>query len=291
MEIHVLTIFPEMFPGVLDTSILKIARERGKLRVHLHNLRDHTTDRHRSVDDRPYGGGPGMVIKPEPVFRAVEAIEAAVKTSGGKPPRRILLSPQGSKLTQETTEGLAAEESLLLICGHYEGFDERIRIGLNPFEVSIGDYVLSGGELPALVLIDAVTRLQEGVLGHDDSAEFESFSDEGLLDHPQYTRPVEFRGMRVPDVLRTGDHERIAAWRRLRAQERTKARRSDLWRSHRQSQGAARDQAEHADRCNGRIERIDRTSGRAGQEPSSGGASRPCSSNLEDQNRDDHERH
>jgi tRNA (guanine37-N1)-methyltransferase len=167
-----------------------------------------------------------MVIKPEPVFRAVESIEASVR----KPPRRILLSPQGSTLTQGITEELAAEESLLLICGHYEGFDERIRIGLHPFEVSIGDYVLSGGELPALVVIDAVTRLQQGVLGHDESAGQESFND-GLLDFPQYTRPVEFRGMRVPDVLRTGDHERIAAWRRLRALERTRVRRRDLWKS------------------------------------------------------------
>jgi len=247
LEIHVLTIFPEMFPCVLDTSILKIARERGKLRVHLHNLRDYTTDRHRSVDDRPYGGGPGMVIKPEPVFRAVEAIEATVRADGGSPPRRILLSPQGSTLTQESTEWLAAEESLLLICGHYEGFDERIRIGLNPLEVSIGDYVLSGGELPALVLIDAVTRLQDGVLGHDGSAEQESFNAEGLLDFPQYTRPVEFRGMRVPDVLRTGDHERIAAWRRLRALERTRTRRRDLWQTRRQNHGAARDRTEHVD--------------------------------------------
>jgi tRNA (guanine37-N1)-methyltransferase len=223
VDIHVLTLFPEMFPGVLDASIMRIARESGRLRVHLHNLRDHADDRHRSVDDRPFGGGPGMVLKPEPVFRAVEAIEAGLE----RPPRRVLLTPQGRTLSQGIARELAAAESLLLICGHYEGFDERIRIGLRPEELSIGDYVLTGGELAALVVIDAVARLVEGVLGHEQSAEFESFSRR-LLDHPQYTRPVEFRGMRVPEVLLTGDHERIAAWRRVRALERTRERRRDL---------------------------------------------------------------
>ena len=228
MDIHVLTIFPEMFPGVLDTSVLKIARDSGRISVHLVNLRDFTTDRHRSVDDRPFGGGPGMVFKPEPVFRAVEAVESRISETGKSPaPRRILLTPQGAPLTQATVRDLARESSLMLICGHYEGFDERIRVGLKPLELSIGDYVLSGGEVPAMVVIDALARLQEGVLGHEQSAEVESFNH-GLLDHPHYTRPVEFRGMRVPEVLRTGDHERIARWRSRMALERTRARRMDL---------------------------------------------------------------
>jgi tRNA (guanine37-N1)-methyltransferase len=225
VDVHVLTIFPEAFPAVLDTSILKIARERGRLRVHLHDLRTYATDRHRSVDDRPFGGGPGMVFKPEPVFRAVEAIESRLD----RMPRRILLTPQGRCLQHDVARELAKHESLLLICGHYEGFDERIRIGLQPDELSIGDYVLSGGELPALVVIDALARLLDGVLGHDQSAAYESFS-QGLLDFPQYTRPVEFRGMRVPAVLRSGDHDRIAAWRDRRAIERTRTRRNDLLR-------------------------------------------------------------
>ena len=223
MDIHVLTIFPEMFPGVLDSSILKIARDRGRLAVHLHNLRDYTTSRHRSVDDRPFGGGPGMVFKPEPVFRAVEAIESL----DPRPLRRVLLSPQGMPFRQKVASELALEANLLLICGHYEGFDERIRIGLKPFELSIGDYVLSGGEVPAMVVIDALARLQEGVLGHDRSAEMESFSSR-LLDFPHYTRPVEYRGMAVPEVLRTGNHEKIASWRNRMALERTRSRRKDL---------------------------------------------------------------
>jgi len=225
-----------MFPGVLDTSILKIARDSGRISVHLVNLRDFTTDRHRSVDARPYGGGPGMVFKPDPVLRAVEAIEGRISgsitgritgTGESRPPRRILLTPQGIPLTQAVVRELAEESSLVLICGHYEGFDERIRVGLKPLELSIGDYVLSGGEVPALVVIDALARLQKGVLGHDQSAEAESFNH-GLLDHPHYTRPVEFRGMRVPEVLRTGDHERIASWRSRMALERTRSRRQDL---------------------------------------------------------------
>jgi len=223
LDIHVLTLFPEIFPAVLDASILRIARASGHLRVHLHNLRDHAADRHRSVDDRPFGGGPGMVLKPEPVFRAVEAIEAELE----RPARRILLTPQGRRFCHTLAAELATEPALLLLCGHYEGFDERIRTGLAPEELSIGDYVLTGGELPALVVIDAITRLLDGVLGHDESAAAESFS-RGLLDHPHYTRPVEFRGMRVPEVLRTGDHERIAAWRLRQALEHTRVRRGDL---------------------------------------------------------------
>ena len=223
MEIHVLTIFPEVFPGVLNASIPKIARECGQLDVRLHNLRDFTDDRHRSVDDRPFGGGPGMVFKPEPVFRAVEAIEASCSA----PIRRVLLTPQGEPFRQETAEDLAREEALLLICGHYEGFDERIRIGLRPYELSIGDYVLSGGELPALVVIDALARLQEGVLGHEQSAAEDSFS-RGLLDCPHYTRPEEIEGRAVPEVLKSGNHQLIRRWRLQQALGRTWLRRPDL---------------------------------------------------------------
>lgn len=225
MDIHVLTIFPGMFPGVIDASIVGLARTRGVVAIHLHDLRDHTTDRHRSIDDRPFGGGPGMVFKPEPVFRAVEAIERTIPE--GHATRRVLLTPQGERFAQPAAERLASADTLILICGHYEGFDERIRIGLRPDEISIGDYVLSGGEVPALVVIDAVTRLLPGALGDARSAPEDSFS-RGGLDCPHYTRPVEFRGMRVPDVLRTGDHDRIEAWREMKARERTRERRPDL---------------------------------------------------------------
>lgn len=231
MDIHVLTIFPEMFPGVIDQSIVGNARAQGRLNVVLHDLRDHTADRHRSVDDRPFGGGPGMVFKPEPIFRAVEAIErehaASDAASSRAPLQRILLTPQGERLSQPRVESLAESSGMILICGHYEGFDERIRIGLRPREVSVGDYVLSGGEVPALLIIDAVARLLPGVLGHEDSAAQDSFSN-GMLDCPHYTRPVEFRGMRVPEVLRSGDHVAIDRWRQRRAIERTRDRRRDL---------------------------------------------------------------
>jgi tRNA (guanine37-N1)-methyltransferase len=222
MRIDVLTMFPEMFRCVLGASILKIAQERGHAEIRLTDLRDFTSDRHRSVDDRPFGGGPGMLVKVEPVVRAVRAIE-----SEGPRPVRILLTPQGERLGQGLAQELAREERLLLIAGHYEGYDERIRGILKPREISVGDYVLTGGELPAMVVIDAVVRLIPGVLGAEDAHDVESFSS-GLLEHPQYTRPVEFEGERVPEVLLSGDHGRIAAWRRAQAVRRTRKRRPDL---------------------------------------------------------------
>ena len=223
MRIDVLTLFPDMFPAVVSESMLKIAQDKGLVQLHLHNIRDYSTDKHRKVDDRPYGGGPGMVMRPDCVFACVEAVEAM----DPRPATRILLTPQGRRFDQSDADGLAQRERLLLICGHYEGFDERVISGLEPVELSIGDYVLTGGELPAMVVIDAVARLVPGVLGHPLSAEQDSFAD-GLLDCPQYTRPVEFRSMRVPDVLLSGNHAEIARWRREQAQRKTQKMRADL---------------------------------------------------------------
>ena len=221
MLICVLTLFPKMFEGALSESILKIAQEKGALRVKLFNLRDWGIGKRKSVDDKPYGGGPGMVLRPEPVFGAVEEI-----TREGRW-RKILLSPQGKKLTQSLVNELSREENILLVCGHYEGFDERIREGLNLEEISIGDYITTGGELPALVIIDAIARLLPGVLGNEESPRQESFS-EGLLEAPQYTRPLQFRTMRVPEILRSGDHKKVAQWRESQARARTRLRRPDL---------------------------------------------------------------
>ena len=218
MRIDVITIFPEILEGPLRASLLGKAIERGVVDVRLHDLRDHTTDRHRQVDDEPFGGGPGMVMKPEPIFHAVESL------GGG---RVLLLSPAGRRLDQALVRTLASEPHLVLICGRYEGVDERVVEGLGAEEVSIGDYVLSGGELPALVVIEAVTRLVPGVVGREESLLSESF-EERILDHPQYTRPQEFRGMTVPDILLSGDHARIAEWRRRAAEEKTKRNRPDL---------------------------------------------------------------
>ncbi|MBI4576275.1 MAG: tRNA (guanosine(37)-N1)-methyltransferase TrmD [Planctomycetes bacterium] len=224
MRIDVLTLFPGMFLPFLDESILGRARRRGLLEVQVHDLRHWAEeDRHRSVDDRPYGGGPGMVLMPGPVTRAVEAVQGACP----RPGRLILLTPQGRRLDQALLAGLAREERLVLVAGHYEGFDERVRLALAPEEVSVGDYVLTGGELPALVLIDGTARLLPGVLGDGTSAACESFG-EGLLEYPQYTRPAEFRGMRVPEVLLSGDHGAIARWRSEQSLRRTRERRPDL---------------------------------------------------------------
>ena len=220
MKIDVLTLFPGMFAGPLDESIIKRAREKGILDVGIHNLRDWTHDRHKTVDDRPFGGGPGMVMKPEPVFEAVEAMRK-------ENTRVILLGPAGRKLTQEIGRDLTQHEHLLLVCGSYEGFDERIRLGLAQDEISIGDYVLTNGALPAMVLIDVVTRLLPGVLGDEESSNEESFSH-GLLEYPHYTRPAEFRGMKVPEVLLSGHHAEIAKWRQAQALERTREKRPDL---------------------------------------------------------------
>lgn len=220
MKIDVLTLFPGMFAGPLDESIVRRARDTGRLELKIHDLRTYTHDRHRTVDDKPFGGGPGMLLKPEPVFEAVEALR------GGQT-RTILLSPAGRRLTQVIVRELATAESLLLICGAYEGFDERIREHLADDELSIGDFVLTNGALPAMVLIDAVSRLLPGVLGDDQSAADESFSH-GMLEYPHYTRPAEFRGWKVPDVLVSGNHAAIEKWRRDQARERTRERRPDL---------------------------------------------------------------
>ncbi len=223
LRVDVITIFPDVFEPYLSEGMLAIARRNRAIEVCVHDLRDYSTDKHRSVDDRPYGGGPGMVMMPAPVFRAVEDISAETEPA----PRTIMLTPQGRRLDQSLSRELAGEERLLLVCGRYEGFDERIRAGLKPEELSIGDYVLTGGELPALVVIDAVTRLLPGVLGHEDSAQFDSFT-ENRLDCPQYTRPAEFRGMRVPDVLLSGDHGAVARWRLEQSIRRTRERRPDI---------------------------------------------------------------
>ena len=224
IRIDILTLFPEMFGPVLGTSIPKRAAEKGLVSYHLTNVRDFATDAHKSVDDKPFGGGPGMVMLCQTLFDAVESVEQ----QDPRPATRILLSPQGRVLTQELAEELSRKERLLLIAGHYEGFDERIIDGLAPMELSIGDYVLSGGELAAMVVVDAVVRLLPGAIGHEQGAEDESFAD-GLLEFAQYTRPREFRGMAVPDILLSGNHAAIAKWRLEQRKERTRARRPDLW--------------------------------------------------------------
>ncbi len=220
MKIDVLTLFPGMFAGPLDESIVRRARDEGKLDLRIVNLRDYAHDRHKTVDDRPFGGGPGMLLKPGPIFEAVEALR-------GNGTRVVLLSPAGRVFTQSVARELAGESHLLLICGSYEGVDERVREALVQDELSIGDYVLTNGALPAMVIIDAVTRLLPGVLGKDESSVDESFSH-GQLEYPQYTRPAEFRGMKVPDRLLSGHHAEIAKWRTAEARRRTAERRPDL---------------------------------------------------------------
>lgn len=220
MKIDVLTLFPGMFVGPLDESIIKRAREAGLLELRIHHLRKYAHDRHLTVDDKPFGGGPGMLLKPEPLFEAVEDLASEATNV-------ILLSPAGRKFSQAAARELASQAHLLLICGSYEGFDERVREHLVDEELSIGDYVLTNGALPAMVVIDAVTRLLPGVLGHDESAQEESFSA-GQIEYPQYTRPAEFRGWRVPEVLLSGHHAEIAKWRSEQSRLRTSQRRPDL---------------------------------------------------------------
>jgi len=223
MRIDILTLFPEMFQNVLGESMLKIAREKELVSFHLHNIRDFSNDKHRCVDDKPYGGGAGMVMKPEPVFNAVEAVELLDDAA----PTKILLTPQGETFNQEIAGDLSKKARLMIICGHYEGFDERIRSGIDALEISIGDYVLTGGEIPAMVVIDSISRLVPGVLGGDDSLQDESFMNR-MLEYPQYTRPAEFRGMKVPEVLKSGHHSKIEEWRVENAILRTQERRPDL---------------------------------------------------------------
>jgi tRNA (guanine37-N1)-methyltransferase len=220
MKIDVLTLFPAMFAGPLDESIVRRAREAGLLDLRIHDLREYTHDRHRTVDDRPFGGGPGMLLKPEPIFEAVEAL-------AGEKSRVVLMTPQGRRFDQALARETSVIEHLILICGSYEGFDERIRTGLAHDEISIGDFVMTNGALPAMVVIDTVTRLLPGVLGDAESATEESFSD-GRLEYPQYTRPAEFRGMTVPDVLLSGNHAKIEEWRAVESARRTSERRPDL---------------------------------------------------------------
>jgi tRNA (guanine37-N1)-methyltransferase len=253
MRFDILTLFPEMFPGYLSQSLLKLAIDNGLVGVHLHNLRDWATSKHRVVDDRPYGGGPGMVLRAEPVVDCVESVqaglappnpadaEAAWRKLGhlnneirepDQTPEKghlIMLTPQGRRLTQRVVEELATKRRLVLLCGRYEGFDDRVRQLLEPDEISIGDYVLGGGEVAAMVVVDSVIRLIPGVLGHERSAVEDSFSDEDRwLEGPQFTRPREYRGLTVPEVLLGGNHAEIAAWRKQESLEKTRTRRADL---------------------------------------------------------------
>ncbi|MFJ8234385.1 tRNA (guanosine(37)-N1)-methyltransferase TrmD [Ureibacillus sp. NPDC094379] len=221
MNIHVLSLFPEMFTGVFGASILKKAQEKGAVNLAVSDIRTFSNNKHNQVDDYPYGGGAGMVLKPEPMFHAVE------KITEGRNPRIILMCPQGERFTQKKAEELAKEEELVFLCGHYEGYDERIRQYLVTDEISIGDFVLTGGELPAMTVIDAVVRLLPGVLGQEDSHIHDSFST-GLLEHPHYTRPADFRGMKVPDILMSGNHAKINQWREEQSLKRTFERRPDL---------------------------------------------------------------
>jgi tRNA (guanine37-N1)-methyltransferase len=217
LRFDVVSLFPEVFEPVFRAGVVGRAIDRGIIELHAHDLRRHTHDRHRQVDDVPYGGGPGMVLKPEPLFEAIEAIRAE------NPGPVILMEPWGEPFTQQLARELAAEPGLVIVCGRYEGIDDRVRESLADREISIGDYVLSGGELPAMVVIDAVSRLLPGVLGDEDSLAGDSFTAE-LLGHPQYTRPAEFRGLRVPEVLLSGNHREIEAWRQAQARRRTLAR-------------------------------------------------------------------
>jgi len=248
MKVDLITIFPEMFPAVLGASILKRAQERGLLQMTMHDLRDYTHDKRRTVDDRPYGGGPGMVMKPEPIFDAIDDIRRScghpqppsphlhsARRAENSPPANmqvggcltILMSPQGEPLSSDVAKELAAVQHLTIICGHYEGVDERVRLALVDRAISVGDYVLTGGELPAMVLLDCLARFVPGVIGHEQATEEESFAA-GWLEYPHYTRPPVFRGMAVPEVLRCGDHEQVARWRTLQSVARTWACRPDL---------------------------------------------------------------
>jgi tRNA (guanine37-N1)-methyltransferase len=232
MRIDIVSLFPDFFRGPFDASLLGRARAAELLDLRVHDLRDWTRDRHRTVDDQPYGGGAGMVLKPEPFFDAVEQLYGSIQDR----PRTVLLTPRGATLTQQIVEHLAAEPRLLLLCGRYEGIDERVHRALATDEVSVGDYILAGGEAAACVLVEAVTRLLPGVMGNATSGVDESFAD-GLLEYPHYTRPVSYRGMDVPAVLLSGDHAAVAAWRREQAIATTRDRRPDLFDAWQRSRG------------------------------------------------------
>lgn len=223
MRIDIITLFPSMFRGPFDESIIKRARKKGILEINLHDLREFTDDKHRTVDDLPYGGGAGMVMKPEPLFRATEKVKEAFCLSC----KVILLSPQGQPFAQEKAKELAKQEALILLCGHYQGVDERVREHLIDEEISVGDFVLTGGELAAMVMVDAIARMLPGVLGCEDSARQDSFY-QTLLDYPHYTRPAEFRGWKVPGILISGNHQKIREWRKKKKLENTFKKRPDL---------------------------------------------------------------
>lgn len=230
LQVDVVTIFPEMFAAAFGVSIIRRAQERGRLRISAHDLRAYTHDRRGTVDDRPYGGGPGMVMRPEPIFEAVEDLKRSCAASRRHTKRRcqtVLMSPSGEKFSTDLAKELSGLDHLVIICGHYEGVDERVRFALADRTVSIGDYVLTGGELPAMVMIDGLARFIPGVIGHEQATGEESFSA-GWLEYPQYTRPPVFRKLAVPDVLLSGDHERIAAWRTQQSVATTLAARPDL---------------------------------------------------------------
>src|SRR5262249_44703309 len=220
MRFDVLTLFPDIFQGYLTQSILKLALDSRLVEIHLWNIRDWATGKHKSVDDRPFGGGPGMVLMPEPVFAAVEAVQG----KAAEPGLLVMLTPSGQRLTQEVVKELAQHKRLLLLCGRYEGFDERIRLGLKPREISIGDYICNGGGVAAMVVIDTVVRYVPGVLGEEESLKEESHAEPGLIEYPQYTRPRVFRDMAVPEVLVSGNHPAVAKWRREQAEIRSRQR-------------------------------------------------------------------
>lgn len=222
MRIDILTLFPKMFEGLLGESIIKRARNKGKVNIAVHNLRDWSKDKHRKVDDKPFGGGPGMVIKPQPLFDAIDDLRS-------RSSRVVLLTPQGKTLDQAIAKRLSKFKHLILVCGHYEGIDDRFRKKAVTDELSLGDFVLTGGEIPAVALVDCIVRLIPGVVGDKSSLEFESFTSD-LLEYPQYTRPAVFKGIKVPEVLLSGDHKRIEAWRKAMALKRTRKRRPDLFR-------------------------------------------------------------
>lgn len=245
MKIDILTLFPGMFKsGPFEESIIKKAKDAGKIIIKVHNLRDWSRDKHKKVDDKPYGGGPGMVMSPQPIFDAVNSLLKGKATSNRSSGARrvqkkrksstrvVLLTPQGTRFDQDQAKRLLHYKHLILICGHYEGVDERVKEALVADEISIGDYVLTCGELPAMVLVDAIVRLVPGVLGHPDSKKEESFSPRHLLEYPQYTRPRIFRGLEVPAVLLSGDHKRIEIWRKAQALKKTAKRRPDLMRKY-----------------------------------------------------------
>jgi tRNA (guanine37-N1)-methyltransferase len=224
MRFDVLTLFPDIFQGYFTQSILKLAIQRGLVGIHLWNIRDWAHGKHHSVDDRPFGGGPGMVIMPEPVFDCVEAVQKEVPEPG----LLVMMTPSGQRLTQNVVRELASHKRLVLLCGRYEGFDERIRIGLKPREISIGDFICNGGEVPAMVVIDTVVRYVPGVLGDEKSVDEESHSVPGQVEYPQYTRPRVFRGMEVPEILLNGNHEAIAQWRREQSEARSRSSRKKI---------------------------------------------------------------